>query len=157
MRQRAYLETTVVGYLVAQPTRDIVTAAHQQITREWWQSRREAFDLFVSQFVLDEAGAGGVAEATARLDVLTDIPVLRVTEETVSLAQEMARALSIPDKARMDSFLIAIAVINGMDYLLTWNCAHIANAALLPRIEALCRARGYSVPVICTPEQLMEG
>jgi hypothetical protein len=157
MKPKVYLETTIPSYLTSRPSRDLVTAAHQQITREWWDTRRHAFDLFVSQIVLDEAGAGDAEAAARRLAVLTPLPLLNPREEEAELAQALIAQIPLPASAAADALHIAIAVVNGMDYLLTWNCTHIANAALRSRIEAVCRSKGFEVPIICTPEELLEG
>ena len=156
MKPRVYLETTIASYLTGWPSRDLVTAAHQQITREWWQNRREDFDLFVSQIVLREAARGDREAAAHRLQVLEGLPSLEQTEEAIELAGELVGALPLPRRAELDALHIALAVVHGMDYLLTWNCTHIANAALRNQIEAICGARGYETPVICTPEELLE-
>ena len=156
MKLKVYLETTIPSYLTARPSRDLVTAAHQQITREWWDTRRHDFDLFVSQMVIDEASAGDPEAATRRLDVLASLPLLDPQAEGTALAQMLIDHIPLPARAAADALHIAIAVVNGMDDLLTWNCTHIANAALRGRIEAACRSRGFSVPIICTPEELLE-
>ena len=156
MKSKVYLETTIPSYLTSRPSRDLVTAAHQQITHEWWDTRRHDFDLFVSQMVIDEASAGGPEAATRRLEVMASLPLLDPQTEGIALAQMLSNHLSLPPRAAADALHIAIAVVNGMDYLLTWNCTHIANAALRGRIEVACRSRGFSVPIICTPEELLE-
>ena len=111
---------------------------------------------FVSQMVIDEASAGDPEAATRRLEVIASLPLLDPQTEGIALAQILSNHLSLPPRAAADALHIAIAVVNGMDYLLTWNCTHIANAALRGRIEAACRRRGFSVPIICTPEELLE-
>ena len=157
MRPRIYLETTIASYLTARPSRDLVTAAHQQITRDWWETRRHGFELFISQIVLDEVRAGDEDAAARRLDILFPLPLLDFREEGADLADALREEIPLPESAAADALHIALAVINGMDYLLTWNCTHIANAALRARIIAVCRRRGFEVPIICTPEELMEG
>lgn len=155
MKAKVYLETTVISYLTALPSRDIIQAAHQQITHEWWQ-RRDRFDLFVSQAVLEEAARGDAKAAARRLAALEGIPVLAVGVEVSELAERFLRMRAIPPKAAIDALHIAVAVVNGMDYLLTWNCMHIANAALRGKIEHTCRGVGLRPPILCTPEELME-
>ena len=155
MRSKVYLETTIPSYLTAWPSRDLVKAAHQQITREWWQTRTR-FDLYISQVVLREAGGGDVEAARLRLEVVEGIPVLALSPEASALAQQLLQHGPLPAKAAVDALHIGIAAVNGMDYLLTWNCTHIANAAIRYQIETLCRASGYVPPVLCTPEELME-
>jgi hypothetical protein len=155
MRERVYLETTIPSYLTAWPSRDLVRAAHQQITREWWEQRRHQFELFISQVVLRESQAGDPAAASERLEVLRDFPSLEQTEEATAMAQVLLDQVPLPERAAVDALHIAIATVHGMDYLLTWNCTHIANAALRDQIESVCRASGYEPPVICTPEELL--
>ena len=156
MKARIYIETTVVSYLTALPSRDLVTAAHQQITRDWWETRRTAFDLFVSQAVVQEASAGDPDAAARRLTVLEDLARLETTEEAVRFAADLVEQIPLSEPAAVDALHIAIAVLNGMHYLLSWNCRHIANAALRTRITSICRTGGYEAPVICTPEELLE-
>ena len=155
MKQRAYVETTVVSYLTARPSRDLIRAAHQQITREWWGLRTE-YDLFISQFVLDEAAAGDGEAAADRLSILEDIPLLDITDEVVVLGEQLVLGGGLPSKARIDALHVAVAAVHGMSYLLTWNCKHIANASMRGRIEELCRTSGFEPPVICTPLELAQ-
>lgn len=156
MKPKVYLETTIPSYLTSRPSRDLVTAAHQQITHEWWDTRRRDFDLFVSQLVLDEAGAGDAEVATRRLQILTHLLLVDPRKDEAELAQMLLERVPLPTRAAADALHIAIAVVNGMDYLLTWNCTHIANAALRGNIEAVCRSKGFEMPIICTPEELLE-
>lgn len=119
MKATVYIETTIVSYLVARPSRDLVTAAHQQITRDWWDGRKDAFDLYASKFVLDEAGAGDRALALRRLALLEGIPVLPLTSATMELAEVLVRSGALPAKAAVDALHIATATVYGCDYLLT--------------------------------------
>lgn len=155
MKPKLYLETTVPSYLTAWPSRDLIRAGHQQITREWWQVRRARFDIYISQFVLDEAGAGDSEAARERLAALRGFPLLDPTDEVVELAEALTASLVLPKQAVTDAVHIALAAVHGMHFLLTWNCAHIANAEMVPAIESACRERGFECPVICTPEELM--
>ena len=155
MKHKVYLETTIPSYLTSWLSRDLVIAAHQQITREWWQNRNR-FDLFISQVVMREVSGGDLQMAAKRLEVLENVSVLEVTKEAIELAQKLVDRGPIPEKAAVDALHIAIAVVNGMDYLLTWNCSHIANASMRTKIDYVCRSSGYEPPVICTPEELME-
>jgi hypothetical protein len=155
VKPKAYVETSMVSYLTARTSEDLVLAAHQHITREWWAGRG-AFDLYVSQFVLDEASQGDSEAAARRLATLEEIALLEVTEDTTLLAEELIAGGGLPQRARVDAFHVAVATVHGMDYLLSWNCKHIANATLRSRIEAICRAVGFEPPVICTPLELVE-
>ena len=128
-------------------------AANQEITKEWWDNR-EQFYLYISALVIQEAGAGNLAAAQKRLEQLDDIPELNITEEVERFAEVLIQKVPLPEKARIDALHIAVATLNGMDYLLTWNCTHIANAILRPKLEAICREFGYEPPTICTPQEL---
>jgi hypothetical protein len=156
MKPRLYLETTIPSYLTAWPSRDLIAAAHQQLTKEWWRTRRDAFEICISQFVVDEAGAGDVDAARERLEVLKPLPLLDVTQSVLQLASAILQAGVIPEKAARDAAHIAVSAVHGIDYLMTWNCAHIANAMIVKTVQAICAQNGFSCPVICTPEELME-
>lgn len=154
--ERAYVETTVVSYLTARPSRDLVIAAHQQITHEWWDQRRQDHELCVSQLVLKEAGAGDPQAAKERLDVLKTMLLLDTTAEAIALAESMVQTGVVPAKAFPDALHIAIAAEQKVRFLLTWNCRHMANATMRPIIEAACAANGFTAPIICTPDELRE-
>ena len=154
-RPKVYVETSVVSYLTAWRSRDIVIAGNQETTREWWD-RRGDFQLFISQFVVEEASAGAPEAASRRLDALTGLPLIDIGAEVEAIAGGLRPRASLPAKARLDALHIAVATLGGMDYLLTWNCTHIANPAFRPRIEAVLRSFGYEPPVICTPLELLE-
>ncbi|MHB9025462.1 MAG: type II toxin-antitoxin system VapC family toxin [Armatimonadota bacterium] len=156
MRPRVYIETSVVSYLKGRASSDAVVAAHQKLTSEWWEERSPLFDLLISEVVLQEAAVGDSKAASSRLEALSQFKVLTITEEAVSMAQLLVTQGPIPREHAVDALHIAIAAVNGMDYLLTWNCKHLANAAHRSRIELLVEGAGYACPVICTPEELME-
>jgi hypothetical protein len=150
-----YLETTIISYLTASPSRDLVQAAHQQVTRDWWD-RRHRFDLFVSEAVLEEAARGDAEAAGRRLQAASGIQVLDVSADVSVFAKRLLDVGAIPRKAALDAIHISVTVVNGLDYLLTWNCAHIANAAIRRKIEQACREARLEPVIICTPEELME-
>jgi hypothetical protein len=156
MAERVYIETTVVSYLTARPNRDVVIAGHQQITHEWWDTRRESYELCVSQLVLGEAAAGDAQAAEERLAVLHPMTVLETTAAALDLAKGLIQAGALPAKAADDAVHIAVATTHAIPYLLTWNCRHLANAAMRPIIETVCAAKGFRAPIICTPEELLE-
>jgi hypothetical protein len=155
VRQRVYLETTIVSYLTARPSRDLILAAHQEVTRQWWEGPRERFGLYVSQFVLDEASDGDPAAAAERLKLLSGLSLLPLTEEVHDVARGLLDAGVLPRKAQADGVHIAVATVHEMDMLLTWNCRHLANAVILVGVGRHLRDRGYEVPIICTPDELM--
>ena len=156
MKAKVYIETTVISYLTVRPNRDVVIAGHQKITRDWWQTCRERFDVVASQLVVRKASAGDSRAAQERLENLATLALLEVTEEAVSLAQELLSTGAVPEKAAEDALHLAIAVTNGVEYLLTWNCKHLANATMRTKIEDVCRSVGYEPVIICTPEELLE-
>ena len=153
---KLYLETTVISYLTARPSRNLRVVAHQEITADWWARRRVRFDLYVSRLVVDEASAGDVEAAARRLATLDGIPRLELTESVSMLAARLVAEAAIPREAIEDALHVAVAAAHGMDYLLTWNCRHIANATMRNRIADICAASGVEAPVICTPEELLE-
>jgi hypothetical protein len=155
MKPTVYIETTIPSLLTAWPSRDLIVAADQQTTRRWWETRRGQFQTFVSEFVLDEAGQGDKEAAAQRLRVLAECELLKATDEVRSLTLALLDAGLIPRKAAADAAHIAVAAVHGMDFLLTWNCRHIANAMIADRVRAVCRERGCKSPIICTPHELM--
>lgn len=156
MPERAYIETTFVSYLTARPNRDIIIAGHQQTTHEWWDTRRHSYELCISQLVLQEAAAGDPQAAQERFEILQPLTLLETTVEALALAKELIQAGALPAKAADDALHIAIAATNGVPFLLTWNCRHLANATMRPMIEAVCASKGLKAPIICTPEELLE-
>lgn len=153
MKPRVYVETSVLSYLTSWRSRDLIQAAHQEVTIEWWAGR-ERFELFVSDAVLMEAGRGDPEAARRRLAAAEGLTALAATEEAQALASALLRAAAMPAKAAVDAAHVAIATVHGMNFLLTWNCAHIANATMREVIEDVCRREGFRAPIICTPEEL---
>jgi predicted nucleic acid-binding protein len=153
MKATVYIETSIVSYLTARPSRDLVETAHQRITRRWWR-RRGDFALFVSELVFREAAAGDSKAARRRLKAIASLPLLDVSDEAAEIAEELVRLRALPQVALVDAFHIGVAAVHGIDYLLTWNCKHIANATMRGRIESICRSKGVDPPTICTPEEL---
>ncbi len=151
-----YLETSVIGYATSRPSRDLVVAAHQQITRDWLAAGGSAYELYVSQLVIREASTGDSEAARERLAWLEGIPLLAVNDAAGELARLLVSAGAVPKTAAEDALHIAVATVHGVDFLVTWNCAHIANAAMRGAIERICREGGYEPPIICTPEELTD-
>lgn len=156
MKPKVYIETSVVSYLTARPTNDLRAMANQAATVEWWEAQRSKYDLVISEFVLAEASLGHPEAAERRLAAMMGLMELQATEMVRALGKELVNRGALPEKAEMDAYHVAIAAVNGIDYLLTWNCTHIANAQTRPKIEAACRALGYEPPIICTPDELTE-
>jgi hypothetical protein len=157
VKPKVYIETSILSYLTARPSNDIRVVANQNTTIEWWETRRSSFDVFISEFVIAEASLGNPVAAKKRLEAMAALPKLLTSNEVRGLAKVLISEGPIPAKAEVDAFHIAVAAVNGMEYLLTWNCTHIANAVMRPKIEKICRQQGIEPPMICTPQELMEG
>lgn len=154
VKRKIYLETSVISYLTARPSRTIIGTAHQQITLAWWELRHH-YELFVSESVLRECGAGDQGAAEKRLSVVSDIPLLTITEQAIDIAEALVNNKIVPKKAAEDALHIAIATVNSVDYLLTWNCKHIANPEIQRNIAGYLDSIGLYLPFICTPEELL--
>ena len=156
MKPTVYLETTIISYLASWPSRDLVTAAHQQITHDWWTNQRGLFDAYVSQIVVDEASGGNPEAAARRVAVISHMPRLETLDEARGLAEALVSARLVPERYGNDAAHIAIATVHGMQYLLTWNCAHMANATVRRNVERFLVQQGYQPPILCTPTDLQE-
>lgn len=155
--EKVYLETTIPSYLTSRPSKDIIILSRQKITKSWWKERRSNFALYISPYVIDESGFGDKNAAQKRLKTLENYPVLAVDDEVLKLTSKILESKIIPLKATTDASHIAIATRYEIDYLLTWNCTHIANAEIMRKIEKIMNNNGYKLPVICTPNELMGG
>lgn len=154
-KPKVYVETTVVSYLTAKPSGDLIQAAHQKSTRDWWATR-DRFELFVSRAVLAEAARGNAEAAARRMEALREIPSLQFGPKVAVLARRLMQGGALPPNARLDAAHVAVAAVNGIDFLVTWNLRHLANAMVRGKIEAMCRDAGTVPPIICTPEELGE-
>jgi predicted nucleic acid-binding protein len=154
VKDSIYLETTV--YLTAKISRDIIVLAHQEITQEWWPRAINRFEVYISEIVVEEAGLGDIEAAKKRLAVLKDFSHLELTEKVEKMAQIYMEKLKIPEKSTRDAIHIAVASVHNVDYLVTWNCAHIANAEIIKKLIKINNVFGIHTPIICTPEELME-
>jgi hypothetical protein len=155
MKKRVYIETTVVSLLTARPTRDLIQAAFQQVTLDWWNKRSHAFALYVSELVIAEAAGGDEEAASRRLSVVQGLPVLGANPDVEALATALVAGGQIPPKASDDAIHLALAAVHGMDFLLTWNCRHLANGERMGGLGEVVMAHGFRPPIICTPEQLL--
>jgi hypothetical protein len=152
-----YIETTIFGFLTARTSRIIVQAARQELTRQWWNEERNKYRRFASAHVIEEASAGDPEAAARRMEALADLEILAPTVELENLAARIQRTLQLPDRARLDAFHVAYAVDYELDYLLTWNCTHLANSEVLRRLMDFLRDEGLWQPIICTPEEMLSG
>jgi hypothetical protein len=149
-----YVETSIIGYLTARSRDAVIFQARQELTRKWWHTRRGYYELVISQLVLDEAGSGDDEAAGERLRLLDGISLLDAADPRIdTIADALLAANLLPEKARSDAVHVAAATVHGVDYLLTWNCRHIANADTLPKVYRLLADMGYLPPLIVTPEE----
>jgi len=153
--ESVYIETTVISYLVARANRDVIVAAHQQTTHEWWDQRRSQFHCYVSQVVIDEASLGDPDEVQKRIKIIEGLSILEVTQSAQVLATAIIASGVLPAKAIRDAAHIATTAVHKLDYLVTWNCRHLANAQITRKIQEVCDRMSHRMPVICTPEELM--
>ena len=157
MSETVYIETSILGYLTARPSRDLVVAANIEITREWWDTRRNSFQLHSSQAVVKETSQGDPTIASQRLEILRNLALLELNQPVLDLAEKFLERSNLPTKADIDAVHIAAATVHGMDYLLTWNCKHIANAQIQRRLAEISFDFGYELPILCTPYELLGG
>ncbi|MBC6472667.1 MAG: type II toxin-antitoxin system VapC family toxin [Hormoscilla sp. GM102CHS1] len=155
MSETVYIETSILGYLTARTTKNAIVASNIALTKDWWELRRSAFTLYVSQLVMSEAARGDAEMAAARLKAISGLPLLEVTSAVGELASQFMLRSNLPDKASDDSIHIALATVSQIDYLLTWNCKHIANAQLQKKLREISGDFGWTLPIICTPYELM--
>ena len=156
MRPTVYIETTIVSYLTARPSRDVIRMGNELLTRQWWDETRHGYDLYTSAIVIDEARRGDSAAAALRMQVLETLPLLDLPDSALALAGSISDGLRLPPRARADALHIAIAAVNGIEFLLTWNCRHLANANLTVIVAEICDNHGHVAPQIVTPQQLPE-
>ena len=151
-----YIETTVFGHLIGRMQTDPVVAGRQTVTREWWTLASTNYRLLVSQLVADECGSGDTEAAAERLAVLDSLEFVQASDDADDLARQLIAAGAIPATEPRDALHISLAAVNGIEYLVTWNFRHIANATTRYQIEQVCRNAGLEPPTICTPDELSE-
>jgi len=156
MSKTVYIESSVISYRVARLSRDIVVLARQELTAEWWDNVLPQLDGFVSPVVLEEIALGDLDSADQRLQIVEQFQSLEINDSVRLLAEQIVIQLKLPDHVLPDAYHLALPAVHGIEYLVTWNCKHIANAFMLKRIEKIVVANGYDMPVVCTPEELME-
>ncbi len=155
MSETVYIETSILGYLTARPSRDLVVAANIEIIREWWDTRRNDFQLYSSQAVVKETSQGDAAISSQRLEIIRNLALLDLNQSVLALGEQFLGRSSLPAKADVDAIHIAAATVYGMDYLLTWNCKHIANAQIQRKLAEISLDFGYELPILCTPYELL--
>ena len=152
-----YVETSVVSYLTARATSNLLAVAWQTATVEWWDEHRPRYELRTSALTIEEAGKGHQEAAARRLEALDGIAMLPITEAVITLSDALILGRALPASAQNDAIHIAVSAVHGVDYLLTWNFRHLANAETRPLIREICERNSYNSPEICTPSELMGG
>lgn len=155
MKQTVYIETSIFSYLTSNPSRNLLAAAWQSLTVEWWEKRSNDFDLFVSELVHEEASRGNPLASAKRVGAMAGVPQLQVTAEVVNLAKMLIAPDLLPQKASADALHLAIATVHKIDFLLTWNCRHLDNAEFKSKARRLLLSLGHAIPEICTPQELI--
>lgn len=155
MSETLYIETSILGYLTARSTKNLILAANIEVTKDWWEYRRSAFTLYVSQAVLNEVAQGDTEIAVQRMELLRGVPLLELNQAVRDLASQFLTRSNLPPKAHIDAIHIAVATVHGLDYLLTWNCKHIANAQIQRKLAEISFDFGYELPILCTPYELL--
>jgi len=156
MKPSLYIETSVVSYCTSRHSRDMLVLSRQEITHDWWEKKRNSFTLYISELVIQEISVGDPVAAEKRLDFIQDIPLLSISSEIENLAYELIELLEMPEKAITDALHLAVASFHNMDFLVTWNCKHIANPFIIKRLNSAAKSHDIHVPVICTPIEFME-
>jgi len=156
MKKRLYIETTVVSYLTAKPSRDIMVAGHQEATRELWPELSAKYDTYISALVFEEARKGDPDQAQMRIEAIEPFPMLDIDDEARTLAQKIITGKGIPAEYPEDALHIAVAAVNGIEVVITWNFAHLNNPFTRKMVRQIIEGEGYGCPEICSPEELLE-
>jgi len=154
MANSVYIETSIISYLTSRVSRNLIGAARQQLTQAWWDTRLN-YDIYISEVVYQECAAGDPNAAKKRLDAIEGLTLLRVTTKAKEISKALVARGIIPAKAAEDALHISIATVHTMDFLLTWNCKHIANPEIQKRIALYLEEQGLFLPFICTPDELL--
>ncbi len=155
-RASVYLESSVVSYYTNRRSRDLVVAAYQEITSDWWEAELPKYDAYISDFVVQEISRGNPVAAQKRMAAVEPFAFLEIPDAVEDLALRYLTEIDIPRRSHVDAFHIATAVLNGMNYIVSWNFHHISNVFVKERIRRINDVQGVETPVICTPEELRE-
>lgn len=154
MNTTVYIESSIISYLTSRPSRDLITAARQTITADWWVNQKPHYEVYISALVEEEISAGDATAAEQRLQAVADIPSVSVTPQAQQLADQLIFTKAVPANSVEDALHIAIAATQGTEYLLTWNFKHINNAETKALIAIVIEAAGFVCPILCSPEEL---
>ena len=155
MSETIYIETSILGYLTARSTDNLILAANVKVTQDWWDEHSTSLVLYASEIVADEASRGDATMANQRQNLLQSLIFLDLTDEAIALAQEFLQQSNLPPKASNDALHMALATVYGLDYLLTWNCKHMANAQIQRKLSQISLELGYILPFVCTPYEFI--
>ncbi len=155
MKRRVYIETSVISFLTARLSGNVVLAGHQSSTREFWIHRKR-YELFISDLVVRECEKGDGGQARLRVEAIAGLPLLDVDPEVEALASELIGKKAVPENSVEDALHIAVAAVNNVDFIVTWNFKHINNPAMKRHIGNVVLGMGYGMPEICSPEELEE-
>jgi len=156
MKKRIYIETTIVSYYTARPSRDLMIAGHQEATRDLWPELSRTYETYISALVYEEAGRGDPDQAKVRLEAIKPFPMLDIDDEARSLAESIITGKGIPANYPEDALHIAVAAVNHIDVVITWNFAHLNNPFTRRAIRRIVENEGYVCPEICSPDELLE-
>jgi len=156
MKKRIYVETTVVSYFTAKPSRDIMVAGHQEATRKLWPELSAKYETYISALVYDEARKGDPEQASVRLEAIEPFPMLDIDDEARALAEKIIANKGIPEEFPEDALHIAVAAVNGIEVIITWNIGHLNNPFTRKKVRQIVESEGYACPEICSPEELLE-
>jgi hypothetical protein len=155
-KPKVYLESSVISFYANRRSKDLVVAAYQEISVDWWEKELHKYQPYVSQFVVEEISRGDSHAAKSRVNAIKNFPLLDLPDEVFDLAKSYLKEVQIPRKSQLDAFHISAAVVNRMDYILSWNFHHIANVFVKEKIQRINKRLGFETPIICTPEELIE-
>ncbi len=156
-KSSVYIETSVVSYFTSRPSRDLIIAARQQLTHEWWENYLPQTEAFISTLIIQESEMGDTEAGKSRLEAIAAQPVLELTEQVFELAKSLVETGPIPEEYFEDALHIAVTAVNGIHFLITWNCHHINNPHMRPEIVRVVESFELECPVICTPDEYMGG
>jgi predicted nucleic acid-binding protein len=155
MKLKIYLDTSVISYYTARPTKDIIQQAHQKISKEWWKKYHSKHQLYLSVYVINEIERGHAEAVTRRFEAVDSLPILDTSESVERLAVLILEELGIPEKSKLDGYHLAIAALNGQDYIVSWNFKHMANSRVRRIFKSICSDEGIICPEISTPEEML--
>ena len=157
MKEKIYLETSVISYYSARPSRDVIVLAHQAITRSWWPIALKQYDIYISEVVIEEMSMGDPEAASKRIESVNEFAELKLSEDVERMADVYMREFEIPKKAFRDTLHLAFSSVHNIDYLVTWNCAHLANVHVIKKVRRINTEFDMPIPIICTPEEFEGG